>query len=386
MLKRGFRKFAFAICALLFCTTNAAEIFISHSDTYIWESRPDKEFSDSQYIFLTWHKDNVSIAYLPFVIDPFDYGIDTQKSKIVNAKLELSVIAIPELKGDNEDELELQAKVKLEIYAVTDDEYFDPLKNRTKVSWDGSNADFAPKHDGTAEFADSAGMVFLGEVHVDLRNEDFLKRKKIYFDDENLSEYLNFACGIEVVEKKLSYNTPLKKLKNALLIIKQISGAEGLVLCSANYALNRSEKNAIALEKGDPDMYSDDDEDFPTDDDSKQASDENKEAPTGETSVKNKEENHADVVEELPKNIDVATDNLEKVAEEKLSEPAEKAVEINSKEDEKKSDSEVLDNLNEDENLKQNKSDIEKRTEEIMKRPFIFFEFITVSKQPEDAE
>ncbi len=245
-------KTIFIYILLLMCLSlaRAAEIVGESTDTFIFEAMPSKEFSSMPFLGVSSSEGTGALAYLTFKVEPLEFGLLPDKGgKVIDARLELTAYALPNLDSETDDERRREtAKIKMNVYAVIDEECFDPAEGKMPVSWDGEHKFPAPKHDCASLNMDASGLVFLGEIHVDLLDEDFLKSRKIIFAEDSLREFLNFACGVKDPGRKLPIVTGRDFLRHITIILKQISGAEGLLICSADYNSNK-EAQKLAAEK-----------------------------------------------------------------------------------------------------------------------------------------
>ncbi len=239
-----------SLAALFSSQARGTEIIGESADTFIFETMPDRDFSSMPFLGVSSIDGHGALAYLSFKIEPLEYGLLADKGgKIIDARLELTAYALPELSPALSDEEKAEnTKIKMNVYAVIDEECFDPAEAKTPVSWDGEHKFPAPKHDCATLKMDASGIVFLGEIHVDLLDENFLESRKIIFAEDSLREFLNFACGVKEPDRKLSIVTGRESIKYAAIILKQISGAEGLLICSADYNANK-EAEKLAAEK-----------------------------------------------------------------------------------------------------------------------------------------
>jgi|GEM_PF-2543147 len=234
------KYFAYVFAAFAAADAAALELFSDKSDTFIYQSFPSDEFSGFDFIGVSAEEDAKAVAYLPFTLKPLELGMVPENGdRIIEARLELTAKAIPQIdKALTEAESAALAAIKLEVYAIVDEETFLPHENKLKVSWDGQNENPAPTHDTATDDFKTGGVIFLGDIHVNLNDEEFLKTHKIIFKEDSLKEFLNFACGAK--DATLSFTSPLNKLDHITLIIRQVSGAKGVLICSANYAEKQS--------------------------------------------------------------------------------------------------------------------------------------------------
>lgn len=118
------------------------------------------------------------------------------------------------------------SKIRIEVFAVVDEDVFEPNTKNFRVSWSGKNAAIAPKHNGVDDKLDTVGLYKLGEIVLDLQNEKYDDGDRVEFSSDELTEYLSFAYGINTARTKSpKFRTPLAKQRYGALVLRQISGA-----------------------------------------------------------------------------------------------------------------------------------------------------------------
>ena len=248
----------------------ATEIIAKKSDTFVFEGMPSEEFSKSDFLATAYVKGERAIAYITFDIDAGAVGIDPETDTIMTATLTLFVKKVPlmpdsnaaagkkeENKDENKEESplpdpaetavktaqysvekiesELDEIIRIEVFAVVDEETFEPNSKSFRVSWDGNTDAPAPKHNTMDLKLDDAGMTKLGTIELDLSKYEYDDGDRIEFSTDELRDFLSFAYGITSAHYlSPKFRTPLQKLRHCTFILKQESGPSGVFFYSSD--------------------------------------------------------------------------------------------------------------------------------------------------------
>lgn len=127
------------------------------------------------------------------------------------------------------------SKIRIEVFAVVDEEVFEPNTKNFSVSWSGKNAAVAPKHNGVDDKLDTVGLYKLGEIVFDLQSDKYDDGDRVEFSSDELTEYLSFAYGINTARAKSpKFRTPLVRQRYGAIVLRQISGPCEVYFHSAN--------------------------------------------------------------------------------------------------------------------------------------------------------
>lgn len=276
----------------------ATEILASRADTFIAEAAADSELSKSNFLAVSNRRGERAIAYIPFEFDAPAVGLVAVRDEIISSKLTLFVKKIPDLpKSENpqsgggsavgtvadsaesdggvsekasrtteraeaeksgrgmsdggaadsadfnvpensgavKDGRKSDSKIRIEIFAVVDEDVFEPNTKNFRVSWSGKNAAIAPKHNGVDDKLDTVGLYRLGEIVLDLQSDKYDDGDRVEFSSDELTEYLSFAYGINTARAKSpKFRTPLARQRYGAIVLRQISGPCEVYFHSAN--------------------------------------------------------------------------------------------------------------------------------------------------------
>lgn len=130
---------------------------------------------------------------------------------------------------------EMKNVVRIEVIGIVDFEHFQELSERFKYSWNGKHNAIAPKHDIFTGKIDEIGVYKLGEIEMDIVNDEYSDAQRIEFSSPELKEFLSFALGIAHERKQqLKFQTHLGKLNRSTIILRQISGPSGIFFYSSD--------------------------------------------------------------------------------------------------------------------------------------------------------
>lgn len=282
---KGRLAVAAAACALAFSgnAARATDLPADRSDTFIFEAAKSEEFSSSKVLAVSRFKSERAIAYLPFTARGIDAGLDERTDKIISASLSLYIKDLPLFSAENGEEApkekdkksrprrEEAAKppetppagpaansaiecapniepeageekapdekniIRISVLGIVDDPAFEPNSKAFRVSWDGKNDAPAPKHDPIDGRIDMAGVFKLGTIELDIGRNEYEDGDKIEFESRELTDFLNFAYGVNSAQKLHSdIHSHLDKIENFAIILKQESGERGAIFHSAD--------------------------------------------------------------------------------------------------------------------------------------------------------
>ena len=236
----------------------ATEILASRADTFIAEAAADSELSKSNFLAVSNRRGERAIAYIPFEFDAPAVGLVAVRDEIISSKLTLFVKKIPDLpktenpqsggdtadfadsnvpenSGAVKDGRKSDSKIRIEVFAVVDEDVFEPNTKNFRVSWSGKNAAIAPKHNGVDDKLDVVGLYRLGEIVLDLQSDKYDDGDRVEFSSDELTEYLSFAYGINTARAKSpKFRTPLARQRYGAIVLRQISGPCEVYFHSAN--------------------------------------------------------------------------------------------------------------------------------------------------------
>lgn len=281
---KGGLAFAAAVCAPAFLgdAARAVDLPANRSDTFIFEAAKSEEFSSSEVLAVSRFKSERAIAYLPFTARGIDVGLDERTDKIISASLWLYIKDLPLFSAENVEEapngkekslprrkeaakppetpladsaassaiecspnIEPEAgeekapdeknMIRISVLGIVDDPAFEPNSKAFRVSWDGKNDAPAPKHDPIDGRIDMAGVFKLGTIELDIGRNEYEDGDKIEFESRELTDFLNFAYGVNSAQKLHSdIHSHLDKIENFAIILKQESGERGAIFHSAD--------------------------------------------------------------------------------------------------------------------------------------------------------
>ena len=273
-----FRSALSASCAMLFfCNlSGAVEIIAQKSDTFIFEAIASGEFSKSDFIATAHVKGEQAIAYLPFELKTEELGVQAQCDAITDCSLVLFIKSLPLLPDSNsatsaditsppsKRELKLEesqgldekigtkaevaieyaeekideeskSKVVIEVFGITDRESFEPNSRDFRVSWDGKHDAAAPKHNTMDNQLEETGLFYLGKIEIDVEDDEYENGDRYEFSTPELKDFLRFALGITSAHNEAPpFRTPLRKIENAAIVLRQKSGPSGVFFFSAD--------------------------------------------------------------------------------------------------------------------------------------------------------
>ena len=207
------------------CST---EILASRADTFIAEAAADSELSKSNFLAVSNRRGERAIAYIPFEFDAPAVGLVAARDEIISSQLTMFVGAVKDWRKSD-------SKIRIEVFAVVDEEVFEPNTKNFSVSWSGKNAAVAPKHNGVDDKLDTVGMYKLGEIVFDLQSDKYDDGDRVEFSSDELTEYLSFAYGINTARAKSpKFRTPLVRQRYGAIVLRQISGPCEVYFHSAN--------------------------------------------------------------------------------------------------------------------------------------------------------
>lgn len=277
-------KGGLAVAAVVFALAvsarwaRAVDLFANRSDTFIFEAAKSEEFSSSEVLAVSRFKSERAIAYLPFTARGIDAGLDERTDKIMSASLSLYIRDLPlfsadegaesgkgqnspesaenppetrpaaagaktaselaagaEGEGDAENSGGEKNIIRISVLGIADTPAFEPNSRAFRVSWDGKNDAPAPKHDPVDGRIDMAGVFKLGTIELDIGRNDYGDGDKIEFESRELTDFMNFAYGINSAQKLHSdIRSHLGKIENFAIILKQESGERGVIFHSAD--------------------------------------------------------------------------------------------------------------------------------------------------------
>ena len=266
-------KGGLAVAAVVFALAvsarwaRAVDLFANRSDTFIFEAAKSEEFSSSEVLAVSRFKSERAIAYLPFTARGIDAGLDERTDKIMSASLSLYIRDLPlfsadegaesgkgqnspesaenspetrpaagaEGEGDAENSGGEKNIIRISVLGIADTPAFEPNSRAFRVSWDGKNDAPAPKHDPVDGRIDMAGVFKLGTIELDIGRNEYGDGDKIEFESRELTDFMNFAYGINSAQKLHSdIRSHLGKIENFAIILKQESGERGVIFHSAD--------------------------------------------------------------------------------------------------------------------------------------------------------
>lgn len=242
-------------------------------DTYISQEYPASHFENRKYIEISNKKDKQSISFIPFKAEPIDIAFLPAQDEIFMSKLVLCVKVTPELvsyidklKEQIKNELNLQEnkddegekskdsepinkekferKIKISVYGLVNQVAFFDLNGDYKVSWNGENDRLAPSHNGVDSQLDTSALFLLGELTIDLLENEWEDGDKVEFESDSLNDYLNYAYASEYAKKKdIAFARFLPKLDVFTIILKQNTGFNPIQFYSANSFKDKNADN-----------------------------------------------------------------------------------------------------------------------------------------------
>ena len=252
------------------------EIVAQKSDTFIFEGIPSGEFSKSDFLATAHVKGERAIAYLPFVFRAGDLGIQPENDEISDCKLTLFIKSLPSLPQSNardssaeveklskreikieeekdtdekleekieqvkeyveeKSDAESKTKVVIALYAICDQESFEPNARNFRVSWDGKHDGVAPKHNTLDNKLDQSALYELGKIEFDIESDEYEDGDRYEFVSPELNHFVRFVLGITTAHNEAPpFRTSLSKIENATIIIIQKSGPSGVFFFSAD--------------------------------------------------------------------------------------------------------------------------------------------------------
>ena len=275
-----------ALFFISFCgKAYSIELIAQKSDTFIFEGMPGQEFSKSDFLAVAHVKGERAVSYIPFEISAEDAGINTSSDDIYLCSLTLFIKSVPLFPESNANEsgtregklkdggnnnpsaenagaLEISQaaenlpkyaeekidsafkdKIRIAVYAITDEEAFEPNSKNFRVSWDGKSDAPAPKHNTRDFESDAPGLVRLGTIELDTANESYDDGDRIEFTSEELREFLCFAYGILSARgEEPKFKTSKSRIRRACLILLQEEGHSGIFFYSSDSIGDETDK------------------------------------------------------------------------------------------------------------------------------------------------
>ena len=279
MFTGGMKKSVFAgACALMFFAglARAVEVVAQKSDTFIFETMASGEFSKSDFLATAHVKGEQAIAYLPFELKTEELGVQPACDSLTDCSLTLFIKSLPLLPDSNASnspdiakeqskreikleeskdlgesldekasevkeyaaeklEEESKSKIVIEVFGITDRESFEPNSRDFRVSWDGKIDAVAPKHNTMDNQLEETGLFPLGKIEIDLEDDEYENGDRYEFSSPELKDFLRFAMGITSAHGEAPpFRTPLRKIENACIVLRQKSGPSGVFCFSAD--------------------------------------------------------------------------------------------------------------------------------------------------------
>ncbi len=268
--------FLLAPCVtLFFSNASGVEVIATKADTFISQAFPDGEFSKSEFLAISCDRNEKTITYIPFEFNAQHVGILPERDIINSAVLTLFVKSLPSMPKSNaiasagttdispnadprkpedttkkssenlEDKINALEEniIRIEIFGIIDEETFEPNSKHYRVSWNGKNDSTAPKHNNIDENLDQTGLIKIGTIEIDISKDEYEDGDRIEFQSDELIEYLSFCYGISATrEKAHNFRSPLSKIQNATIVLRQEIGPSALFFYSSDSLGEDSDK------------------------------------------------------------------------------------------------------------------------------------------------
>lgn len=269
-------KVCFAFYAVVFALNlQAIEVIASKGDTFISQAMPSGEFSKSDFLAVSKDSNEKTLIYIPFEFDAQHIGIQPTRDRINDVVLTLFVKSFPSIPKSNAiasngtpdtstslttDSPEKSAKkleenlndkinsledtiVRIEVFAVIDDETLEPNSKNYRISWDGKNDSPAPKHNTVDDKLEEGGITKLGTIEIDISKDDYDDGDRVEFKSDELTDFLAFCYGITYERgENPKFRSSLEKIRNATFILRQESGPSAIFFYSSDSLGEYSDK------------------------------------------------------------------------------------------------------------------------------------------------